>query len=403
MAGRASIPEEEGQVHFTMKLDGQGSVEQLEKGVPRGKCRKWRLWIRAEGKNRSRRFAGTYREALKALESFKAEVAAEVPCSETFAAYAASWAEMRAASGSYDPNTTAKDKRHVRALTLVLGPMAMDAITSEVCRDALARIKHGENASGRELTNTTMEGMHVCLRLILQQAEDDGRIAANPMRKVKLPKRDTREREALSSGELQLLLNRIDAELPLDGRVMALYLMCCLGLRRGEACALLDSDVSGGFARVHLAVKETNGKFGSPKSRAGIRTLPVPSRLQAKIDEWREVRAVMGLGDAPTLACDTAGGVLWPQNLRRWWAGGKHHVGVRDSLGCKGMTLHDLRHANITMMARHLSPFDLQRWAGWSSIAPAMIYVHDDMASVTAGVTGAWGGVVTESVTECRR
>lgn len=384
-----------------MKLDGQGSVEQLEKDKPRGKCRRWRLWIRAEGRNRSRRFSGTYREALRALEDFKAEVAREVPCSETFGAYAASWADFRRDSGSFDPNTTAKDYRHVRALSRVLGGVAMDALTPEVCREALARIKHGENATGRELTNTTMEGMHVCLGLILQQAEDDGRIAANPMRKVKLPKRDTRERDALSAGELQLFLNRVDG-LPLDGRSMALYLMACLGLRRGEACALLDSDVDGGFARVHLAVKESDGSVGSPKSRAGVRLLPVPARLQAKVGEWREERARLGLGDAPTLACDTVGGVLRPQNLRRWWAGDAHHVGVRDGLGCPGMTLHELRHANLTMMARHLSPFDLQRWAGWSSLAPARIYVHDDMGSVTAGVASAWGQVVTESVTESR-
>lgn len=376
-------------MHSNMRIEGHGSVEQLEKNKSRGKCRKWRLWVRADGRNRSRRFSGTYREALAALDDFKAELAATVRNSDTFRAYAESWAGYRRDYSGYDPNTIAKDRRHMRALSLVLGDLSMDSITPETCRDALSRIQHGENASGRELTNTTMEGLHVCLNLIMQQAEDDGRITANPMRKVKLPKRDTQEREALSPEEMGLLLNRLDG-LEMDGRVMAVYLIACLGLRRAEACALLDADVHDGTAHVRHAVKESTGKLGKPKSAAGIRTLPVPPRLQAKIDEWRAVREANGYGDAKTLACNTDGGILRPQNLWRWWHGDAKHRGIRDELGCPGMVLHELRHSNLSMMARYLSPFDLQRYAGWSSLEPARVYVHDDLESVRAGVSEAW-------------
>jgi integrase len=372
-----------------MRVEGHGSVEQLEKNKPRGKCRKWRLWVRAGGKNKSRRFTGTYREALAALEAFKAEVEAIVPNSDSFRTYATAWADFRRDSNSFDPNTIAKDYRHVRALSIVLGDKAMDEITPETCRDALNRIKHGENATGRVLSNTTMEGMHVALNQIMKQAEDDGKIAVNPMRKLKPPRTDTKERDALTKDEIGLFLNRVD-QLPLDGRVMALYLMACLGLRRGEACALMDADVHDGMAHVRYAVKERNGKLGRPKSAAGIRTLPVPPRLQAKIDEWRIVRWEKGYGDAKTLACDTQGGMLLPQNLYRWWRGDVEHKGVRNELGCPDMVLHELRHSNLTMMARHLSPFDLQRYAGWSSLEPARVYIHEDLESVVKGVEDAW-------------
>lgn len=372
-----------------MKIEGNGSIEQLEKGKPRGKCRKWRLWVRADGKNRSRRFSGTYREAQKALEAFKAELAATVVDDESFGSYARSWADYRRESGGYDSNTVANDKHRVTALSRLLGEYSMDSITPEVCRDALNRIKNGENASGRVLANSTMQGLYIALGQIMGQAEDDGRIAANPMRKVKLPKSDTKERNAMSPEEIALFLNRVDG-LPLDGRTMALYLMACLGLRRAEACALMDADVHDGIARIRGAVKETTGKIGKPKSAAGVRSLPVPERLQAKIDEWRVIRCENGYGDARTLACDTRGGILLPQNLWRWWAGNATHNGVRDSLGCPGMVLHELRHSNLSMMARHLSPFDLQRYAGWSSLEPARIYIHESMESVVAGVSEAW-------------
>lgn len=368
-----------------MKVKGNGTIEQLEKDKPRGKCRKWRLWVTTEDGRRSRRFTGTYSEAREELARFVKEVSGAVPRSETFGAYAAAWADFRRDSGRYDPNTVAKDYRHVRALSRLLGDMRVSDITPETCRDALTRIKQGDNASGKVLSNTTMEGLYIWLNLIMRQAEEDGKVARNPMRGVKLPKRDTDEREALSPEEVVLLLNRLD-ELPLDGRVMALYLIACLGLRRGEACALMDEDVRDGYAVVRYAVKETDGSIGRPKSEAGIRTLPMPRRLVGKVEEWRLVRWEQGLADAPTLACDTIGGTLRPQNLWRWWRK------VSPDLGCEGIVLHQLRHSNLSMMARFLSPFDLQRYAGWSSLAPAKVYIHDDLDSVTRGVMDAWSG-----------
>jgi len=174
---------------------------------------------------------------------------------------------------------------------------------------------------------------------------------------------------------------------------MALYLMACLGLRRAEACALRDADVHDGFAYVHQAVKEKDGTVGAPKSAAGVRTLPLSERLQSRIERWREVRRALGFGDAEYLCCNTQGGLLRPQLLHRWWAGDSTHEAVRDAIGCHGMTLHQLRHSNLSMMARYMSPFDLQRYAGWSSIAPARIYIHDDLDSVRSAVLCAWDAI----------
>ena len=54
------------------------------------------------------------------------------------------------------------------------------------------------------------------------------------------------------------------------------------------------------------------------------------------------------------------------------------------------MTLHQIRHSNLSMMARHMSVFDLQRWAGWSSIEPARVYVHADAESLKRGSEDAF-------------
>jgi len=374
-----------------MKVTGS-TIEQLEKDKSKKACRKWRLWASTSDGRKSKRFSGTYTQAQEALRTFVSDLEDQVPNSESFGSYAESWRLWRAKSGELSPGTVAGDARHVAALRRsALDSMRMDEITPEACRDALLWMKLNPASGKSELSNTTMNKIHVTLNAIMQQAEDDGRIAKNPMRKIRAPKVDTKEKEALSPLELMLLLNRIDDELQLDGRVMALYLMACLGLRRAEACALLDSDISGGMCRVHLAVKERDGSVDGPKSKASVRSLPVPPRLQAKVDEWRALRKRLGWETSPTLACNTQGGLLRPQLLQRWWSGDSKHDGVRVPLGCDGMTLHQFRHSNLSMMARHMSPFDLQRWAGWSSIEPARVYIHDDMDAMRNAVSDVWG------------
>ena len=121
-----------------------------------------------------------------------------------------------------------------------------------------------------------------------------------------------------------------------------------------------------------------------------MRTLPVPQPLQGKIGEWRALRRALGFADSPYLACNTEGGLLRPQLLYRWWAGDSSHNGARDAIGCT-CGLHDLRHSNLSLMARHMSPFDLQRYAGWSSIEPAKVYIHENLDAVTLAVNNVWG------------
>lgn len=378
-----------------MKISGS-TIQQLDKSKPRSKCRKWRLWATTDHGRKSKRFDGTYSQAQEALRAFVSDLEGFVPNSDTFEAYAASWALWREKSGEYAPGTVENDRREVNALCrTALSTVRVDEITPEMCRAELMWLKENPVRGVGELSNTTMNSIYICLNAILQQAVDDGRLAKNPMAKIRAPRPDTKEKEALAPDELMLFVNRL-SELPLDGRSMALYFMSLLGLRRGEACAISDGDVRDGFAHVHASVKERNGRIDVPKSKASVRTLPVPPVLERKVDEWRVLRDRVGWHDSPTLCCNTQGGVLRPQLLQRWWSGDAAHLGVRDALGCSGMNLHQLRHSNLSMMARHMSPFDLQRYAGWSSIEPAKVYIHDDLDAVSRAVSDAWRGIGDE-------
>ena len=360
-------------------------VERLEKNKSNGKCRKWRLWVITKEKRFSRVFNGTYSDACNALESYVSEIYETVYDSDTFAAYAASWLLWREKSGQYAPGTLENNRRELKALNRSeLAETRIADITPETCRNALLYIKtHPVRIEG-ELSNTTMNKIYQTLNQIMSQAFDDERILRNPMAKVKAPKPDTKEKTALTPDELMLFVNRL-SELQLDGRVMALYFMALLGLRRGEACAIYDADIHNGMAHVCRAIKERNGRIDEPKSKAGIRTLPMPSRLIEKVEEWRELRNALGFGESETLCCNTQGGVLRPQLLQRWWV---DRASVE--LQCQGMTLHQLRHSNLSMVARHMSIFDLQRYAGWSSIEPAKVYIHEEFEAMTLGINNAW-------------
>lgn len=370
-----------------MQIHGNGSIVPLE-DKPKYRCRKWRLFVCTEEGKKSRVCTGTWTDACKALEAFKNELSDKVPASETFASYAALWLVWRENSRAFATGTIANNAREVRSLCRSkLSTMRLTDITPQDCREALIWIKQNPQRVDGELSNTTMNKIFITLSAIFNQAVEDGIIRVSPMYRISPPKPDTQEKVALTPDELYTFVHDLDA-LQLDGRVMALYLMALLGLRRGEACALSTHDISNGIAYVHAAIKDRNGEISAPKSPAGIRRLPCPRLLLLKVDEWRDVRAYP---DAPTLCHNSRGGVMRPQLLQRWWTGDSTHNGIREQLGYQDMTLHQLRHSNLSMMARYMSPFDLQRYAGWSSIEPARVYVHDDLASIRRAVdTVSW-------------
>ena len=373
-----------------MQIRGNGSIIPLEK-KSRYKCRKWRLFVMTECGKKTRVFNGKWTDAQNALEAFKSELSNQVANSDTFAAYTLSWLAYRENLGTFSPGTIANNRREINALNRsALSTLSLADITPQDCRDALVWIKQNPVSDRVELSNTTMNKIYTTLNAILSQAVDDNELTANPMERIKAPKPDTKEREFLTPEKLFTLTHHLQ-DLTLDGRVMALYFICLLGLRRGEVCALYDSDVRKKTLTVRRAIKERDGTIGEPKTKASIRTLPMPPLLAYKVDEWRQIRDSNGFSDALTLCCNTRGGVLRPQLLQRWWTGDAVHNGICEYLNCHGITLHQLRHSNLSMMARYMSAYDLQRYAGWSNIEPANIYVHSDSAQIETAIKQIYG------------
>lgn len=341
-----------------MRLTGKGSIEQLDKDKQPRYCRKWRVWQYAENRRYSRRVNGTYTQAQEELKKLRKELSSETDTSNLFSTYASKWLDLRLKNPDLSPNTLRRDKQHVKLLQTMFDGYSLSDIKPSLVQEKM-------NERGTRC-GTTMNSVFVRLSSILKAAVDDDLIPKNPCDKVKPPKKDTKEKKALNKEEVTEFLDRLDA-LELDGRVLACYLMVLQGLRRSEVLALTENDVTSGITRINKALKEANFTIGKTKSKASVRDLPQPQRLQNKINAWIIKRKEYGFED--TFCCSSIGTLLTPQNLYKWY---------RRNFPDLGVTLHELRHTNLTMMARELSVFGLKYWAGWSSLEPARVYIHND-------------------------
>lgn len=364
-----------------MKLRGNGYLRPMDKS---GRCRRWQLRIKTDSREFTRTFHGTKREASAALDAFRAEVAAMPEPHADFHAYAARWLELRRASGQLEVNTLQNLARDVRTLT-----NATEAGTALADMDAaywntkLLEIKNGRNASGRILSNTYMADIYDTVKAIFDLALLEKEVAEHPLRLLKRPVPDTPEKPCMPPDALDALLDALEAE-PLDGRVMAVYLICEMGLRRAEACALMRDDFIDDGARyllnVNKAVKDRNGTIGRTKSDSGTRLLPMRPRAASMCRRW------LAMSDSQYICCNTEGGLLRPQNLYRWFEKKKIEWNIPD------MTLHLLRHSNLSMMARYMGAYELKTWAGWSTVEPARVYIHDDLTALEAAVAASIRG-----------
>ena len=176
----------------------------------------------------------------------------------------------------YKANANDEQKAHFKAkLELDIYP----AIGSMPIKDV--RASHLQ-----ELLNQSEKGygtvvkIRIAIRQLFNAAEAEGIIERDPSRKLELPEDlAEEERRPLTDFECQVVWEV--AQTHSAGSYVLTLLLC--GLRRGECVALKTENVD--LKRKRLAVQDairyrTNkGLVKSPKTRAGIREIPIPERL----------------------------------------------------------------------------------------------------------------------------
>ena len=147
-------------------------------GVPR---------IEARSGSRPGRVRRTYREA-------------------TIASYEKEWVDRLRKVGSLDSQTIDGYEWKMKAIGHAIGDVKLQSLTTRDVNRCYAALRGGESPSGKPLSGTYVRDCHMVLCKMLDDAVADGVVCENVARLATPPKRDTKEKHALSDMEMRLLI-----------------------------------------------------------------------------------------------------------------------------------------------------------------------------------------------------
>lgn len=207
------------------------------------------------------------------------------------------------------------------------------------------------------------------LHAVFATAEEDNLVPVNPCRIRGASARKAAERPVLSIPEVLSLADEVPP------RYEALvHLLVWSGLRIGEASALQRRDLDLTPGRASLSVRERiyplKGVYDidTPKSRAGVRTIAIPTVLAEQLD--RHLAAYTGPGSSSWVFTTETGG-----NIRTSYYQMLRRALVR--IGRPDIRPHDLRHTGMTLAAEAgASLAELRHRLGQSTTQAAEIYLH---------------------------
>jgi integrase len=228
-------------------------------------------------------------------------------------------------------------------------------------------------------------------------------VLADPTDGLDLPEPGGRRERALSPAGAAALL----AALPDDQRALwatAFY----AGLRRGELRGLRVSDVAGDAISVVRGWDDYEGPV-DPKSRAGIRRVPIGATLRAILDEHLERT---GRSGDELVFGRSATAPFTPSHVQdsadEAWAAAVVGAFLRgEASDVERVTLHECRHSFSTFLdAAGISETRADRYMGHSNSSVANRYRHqlegqlvEDAARLDEYLTGATAGRVVPLLT----
>lgn len=264
-----------------------------------------------------------------------------------------------------------------RVILPELGHVALDVLTVQQIRTWFA---------GLEPFPTRNANAYSLLRTILNQALDDELIPANPCRvKRAAVKHRVVEPTALTAAEIRALADEMRPE-----RWKVLVLVAGFsGLRWGELAALRRNDFTltadDCSVTVSRAAVRRAGEFviGTPKSRAALRTVPLPSALRTVIEE--HMTEYSQPGRAGLVFPSVTGDVPHENTVR------PHYKRAGKAIGYPALRFHDLRHSAATLFAQAGATLaDHMVLMGHTSSAMSARYTHSTASRNRELVEGMW-------------
>ena len=211
----------------------------------------------------------------------------------------------------------------------------------------------------------TVSGVRVTLHSLFEAARANRLIAVNPAQQLKVSGRESKKRRALTSEEREAYLAACMSH-SFGAFAAFLYFF---GLRRGEALALLNSDISTTHISVtkqHVFGDKNKAQVLPPKTKAGVRDIPIP-------DKAREYINFEALPDGLLFTGRNGRALSHQEVFDRWKSFIQNAMGENTDV-----TEHVMRHNYCTMLFEGgVDVMTARRLMGHESVQTTMgIYAH---------------------------
>ncbi len=267
--------------------------------------------------------------------------------------------EIRQKQQAVSERTLESDQECYKRIQPYLGIKQLSEITPLDIDKTYASMRSSgsDNLNGKVYSGTTIQKSHSLLNMLFNKAVDYEIIDKNPCAKVAKPKRDTKEKFALSAKEAQNLVSFILSE-PLHSRAIGVLISLGCGLRLSEMLALTWSDFQNGSLAVSKSLKRERQEFKSTKN-GEERVIPCPAFLTKVLEEWKEKQKLwyneVGLDwslEVP-IVNSTVGNHVIQRSYSRWFRAERLKYPVPDN-----MRFHSLRHTYVTLISRDCATDD---------------------------------------------
>ena len=194
--------------------------------------------------------------------------------------------------------------------------------------------------SGLKISASSVAHAHTVLAGILDDAVADRRLAANPARGVKLPRKTPKARNYLTAPQASALADE-------SKHPEIVLLLATTGLRWGEMAALRvrDIDLGRGRIRVERSASKVNSKtvIGTTKTHAA-RSVAVSASVLKLL-----AAAMVGKAPDELLWCRGDGSPLRPPTTTHWFGAAVKRCQAADKKFPR-VTVHELRHTAASLM-----------------------------------------------------
>lgn len=310
-----------------------------------GKRKRKTQKMEATGKREAQREMDALFDELN--RAARIEASGHVP-GETVADYVWRYVEERAET--VEPSTMREYRRLARnQIAPTVGKIPLD----ELAPDA---VQAWVTDMGKRWGVPTVVKAFVLLKSAMTQAVERDRLAKNPTRTVKPPKRPKPMPNALDERGRAAVLSVIAAAPPSPG-MLGVKLALYTGLREGELCGLRwrDVDVEARTLTVSEAIGHDGPKWyvKRPKTEGSARIVSYPAEVAADLAARRAEMdakcAAAGIAFEPSMYVlgDVDGSFMSPHALWAKWRSLSDMLGLVGTQG-KRPTFHDLRHTYAT-------------------------------------------------------